>query len=115
VSSLLPDLESAGLKIEQWQGPDLARWSGGFYDLVRGLGEDGANTPGVYHRPQPVLDVPAATAVTKPLGDGWVWDRRHSPTDIAPLVAATGAVGLLCAPAAKPFVSAYEAGGVQTI
>lgn len=115
VSSMLPDLEAAGLKVEPWQGPDLARWSGAFYDLVRGLGEDGTNTPGVYHRPQPVLDVPAATAVTKPLGDGWVWDRRHSPTDIAPLVAATGAVGLLCAPAAKPFVSAYEAGGVQTI
>jgi hypothetical protein len=108
VSSLLPDLEAAGLKVEPWQGPDLARWSGGFYDLVRGLGEDGTNTPGVYHRPQPVLDVPAATAVTKPLGDGWVWDRRHSPTDIAPLVAATGAVGLLTKPVEGPKRSKYE-------
>jgi len=93
----------------------LARWSGQFYDLVRGLAEDGSNTPGVYHRPQPVLDVPAATAVTKPLGDGWVWDRRHSPTDISALVAATGAVGLLCKPSEPVFVSAYETGGVNVI
>ena len=115
VSSLLPDLEAAGLRVEPWQGPDLARWSGQFYDLVRGLAEDGSNTPGVYHRPQPVLDVPAATAVTKPLGDGWVWDRRHSPTDISALVAATGAVGLLCKPSEPVFVSAYETGGVNVI
>ncbi|HET8765800.1 MAG TPA: terminase large subunit [Pedococcus sp.] len=108
VSSLLPDLEAAGLPVEPWQGPDLARWSGAFYDLVRGLGEDGSNTPGVYHRPQPVLDVPASTAVTKPLGDGWVWDRRHSPTDIAPLVACTGAVGLLTRPVEGPKRSKYE-------
>lgn len=108
VSTLLPDLAAAGLLVEPWQGPDLARWTGGFYDLVRGLGEDGTNTPGVYHRPQPVLDVPASTAVTKPLGDGWVWDRRHSPTDISPLVAATGAVGLLTKPVEGPKRSKYE-------
>lgn len=115
VSSLLPDLEAAGLTVVPWQGPDLARGSGVFYDLVRGLSEDGSNTPGVYHRPQPVLDVPAATAVTKPLGDGWVWDRRHSPTDISPLVAATGAVWLLTKPVEAPAVSAYESRGVLSI
>ena len=102
VSSLLPDLADAGLTVVPWQGPDLARASGGFYDLVRGLADDGRNMPGVYHRPQPVLDVAAATAVTKPLGDGWVWDRRHSATDIAPLVAATGAVWLLSRPDTTP-------------
>jgi hypothetical protein len=115
VSSLLPDLEAAGLTVVPWQGPDLARWSGAFYDLVRGLGEDGSNTPGVYHRPQPVLDVPASTAVTKPLGDGWVWDRRHSPTDIAPLVACTGAVGLLTKPVEHVGPSAYEDRGLEVV
>jgi phage terminase large subunit-like protein len=108
VSSLLPDLKAAGVTVLDWQGPDLARASGGFYDLVRGLSEDGSNTPGVFHRPQPVLDVPAATAVTKPLGDGWVWDRRHSPTDISPLVAATGAVWLATRTPEKPKRSKYE-------
>jgi hypothetical protein len=62
-----------------------------------------------------VLDVPAATAVTKPLGDGWVWDRRHSPTDIAPLVAATGAVGLLTKPVEYVGPSAYEDRGLEVV
>ena len=48
------------------------------------------------HLPQPLLDVAASVAVTKPLpGDAWAWDRRKSPLDIAPLVAATGAVWLV--------------------
>lgn len=126
VSGLLDDLESEylapgdakarpGLAVVRWQGSDLSRGSGAFYDLVRGLGEDGTNTPGVYHRPQPILDIPAATAVTKPLGDGWVWDRRKSSTDIAPLVAANAAVWLLTKPIEAPAVSAYESRGVQTV
>ena len=126
MSGLLDDLESEylapgdakarpGLAVVRWQGSDLSRGSGAFYDLVRGLGEDGTNTPGVYHRPQPILDIPAATAVTKPLGDGWVWDRRKSPTDIAPLVAANAAVWLLTKPIEAPAASAYESRGVQTV
>jgi len=100
VSGLLIDLAEAGVPIVDWQGADLPAGTGGFYDLVR------AN--GVRHLPQPVLDVAAATAVTRPSGDGWLWDRRHSSTDIAPLVAATGAVWLLGRPVEKPFVSKYE-------
>ena len=114
-SGLLVDLAAAGLTVEPWQGPDLARSCGHFYDLVRGLGDDGKNRPGVFHRPQPVLDVPAATAVTKPLGDGWVWDGRKSPTDIAPLRGATGAVWLLTKPVEAPVRSAYESRGLLTI
>ena len=41
----------------------------------------------VRHNPQPVLDQAAALAVTKPLGDNEVIDRRRSPVDTAPLVA----------------------------
>jgi len=100
VSGLLIDLAEAGVPIVDWQGADLPAATGAFYDLVR------AN--GVRHLPQPVLDVAAATAVTRPSGDGWLWDRRHSSTDIAPLVAATGAVWLLGRPVDKPFVSKYE-------
>lgn len=108
VSGLLVELEAAGVPVTLWQGSDLGAGSGGFYDLVR------AN--GIRHLPQPALDVPAATAVTKPSGDGWLWDRRHSPTDIAPLIAATASVWLLNRPAEPVFVSAYESGaGVLTI
>lgn len=114
-SGLLVELEAAGMAVEKWQGPDLARSCGAFYDLVRGLGDDGKNRPGVFHRPQPVLDVAAATAVTRPLGEGWVWDGRNSPTDIAPLRGATGAVWLLTKPQEVKAVSAYEERGLVTV
>ena len=107
VSGLLPVLAAAGVPIVDWQGPDLGAGSGGFYDLVRDNGFD--------HLPQPVLDVAAATAVTKPSGDGWLWDRRHSPTDIAPLIAANGAMWLLNRPVEVEFVSAYASGRVEVI
>lgn len=100
VSGLLQELKEAGLPVIEWQGPDLTNGSGAFYDLVR------AN--GIRHLPQPLLDVAAATAVTKPAGDGWLWDRRRSPTDIGPLIAATGAVWLLNRPTEAPKRSKYE-------
>lgn len=94
VSSLVDPIREEGLPYEEWSGSELGRGSGAFYDLVR--------AGGLRHLPQPVLDVAAATAVTKPAGDAWLWDRRKSPTDIAPLVAATGAVWLLTRPADTP-------------
>lgn len=90
VSSLTDDLEKSSLPLIKWAGPDLGRATGLFYDLVR------ADIPGVYHRPQPALDIAASTAATKPSGDSWLWDRSKSVADISPLVAVTGAVwGLL--------------------
>lgn len=86
-SSLLDELTAAGVKVVEWKGSDLGRGSGLFYDLVC---QDRFR-----HLGQPALDIAAATAVTKPLGDAWVWDRRKSPTDIASLVAVTGAVWLV--------------------
>lgn len=115
VSSLLPALAEAGINVVDWQGGDLARGTGGFYDMVRGIGVDGVTSPGVFHLEQPLLDVAAANAVTRPLGDGYVWDRRHSPVDIAPLVAVTGAAWLLTRPIEAPPVSAYEDRGVLTV
>lgn len=90
VSSLTDDLEKSDLPLIKWGGSDLTRATGAFYDLVR------SDEPGVYHRPQPALDIAASTAVTKPAGDSWLLDRAKSPADISPLVAVTGATwGLL--------------------
>jgi hypothetical protein len=47
------------------------------------------------HLYQPVLDLAANTAATRPVGDAWAWDRRKSPADAAPLVAVTGALWCL--------------------
>lgn len=80
--------------VEDWTGGDLLGACGEAFDMVR----DGA----VRHNPQPVLDQAAATAVTKPLGDGWVINRAKSPSDAAPLVAWIGALWLLSQPESTP-------------
>lgn len=87
VSSLRDAAEVAGLPITDWSGPDQGRGTGMFYDLVRNFE--------LRHLAQPVLDVAAATAAMRPAGDAWMWDLRKSQTDVAPLIAATGAVWLL--------------------
>jgi hypothetical protein len=83
VSSLAEAMRDAGVKVLDWKGADLGAATGAFYDRVRGME--------LRHRPQPNLDVAAATAVVRPLTDAYVWDRKRSPTDVAPLIAVTGA------------------------
>jgi len=104
VSPLMGDLRAslAGvIAVEDWGGPDLPGGTGKFYDLVR-AGD-------LTHNPWPSLDLAAATAVPK-LTDGgaFMWDRKKSPTDVAPLQAATGAVWLLTRPSEAPMRSKYE-------
>lgn len=109
VSSLLDALEASTLPDVKWGGADLPKACGMLYDLVRLPTDEDAGKLRVYHLPQPVLDVPAATAVTKPLGDGgWVFDRKRSPQDCAPMMAAAGAVWLLLNLPPEIGPSAYE-------
>jgi hypothetical protein len=83
-ASLIDDLTAAGMTVIEWKGDDVGRGCGAFYDLVR--------SGRFRHRPQPLLDIAASTAVTRPLRDAWAWDRKNSPHDIAPLVSVTGAI-----------------------
>jgi hypothetical protein len=111
VSALMGELkaELGGLvPVYDWVGGDVPGWTGKFYDLVRN-GE-------IDHNPWPSLDLAAAVAVPK-LTDGgaFMWDLKRSPADIAPLQAATGAVGLLVAPSEAPVVSVYEERGLVTL
>jgi len=95
VSSLRDAAEFAGLPVTEWAGPNQGRATGQFYDLVRNFG--------LRHLAQPILDVAAATAAMRPAGDGvWMWDLRKSQTDVAPLIAATGAVWLLLPKLVEP-------------
>lgn len=108
-SSLLEELEQAGITVTKWGGKDLAGGHGTFYDAVA-KGVEGATR----HRAQPVLEVAVATAATKPLGEAWVIDLRKSAADAASLKAVIGAYwGLVNA--APPLVSVYETRGVLTI
>lgn len=112
VSALMTDLRVAlegTIPVVDWQGGDLPGGTGRFYDLVR----ENALT----HNPWPSLDLAAATAVPK-LTDGgaFMWDRKRSPTDVAPLQAATGAVWLLLAGMPEaPKESIYESRGLVTL
>lgn len=100
VSSMAEDLQSMGIPNKPWAFSDLGKACGMFYDLVRAVvletGDTDAGLSAISHTSQPVMDIAANTARVKAAGDAWIWDRAKSPSDIAPLVAATGAVwGLL--------------------
>jgi hypothetical protein len=122
-SSLLPALEQIeGLAVKPWGGGELGKGFGMFYDLLRGFNPDESSdpdspaadpealqTPLLWHRNQPNLNMAAAQAVTKPAGDGILLDRKNSPVDIAPLIAVIGATWLYFAhPPAVKKRSKYE-------
>lgn len=101
VSSMAEELKRIA-HIEPFEvgGRDLAAWSGRLWDGVAACAKDSESdsTP-VMHRPQPVLDIAARTAATKPLGDSaWVFDRGKSPEDCSPLIACAMALGMLTRP-----------------
>lgn len=97
-SSLREPLEAAGVPVVACQDGALPASMGSFYDAVTG--------GRLRHREQDALDRAAEQAAVKPLGDTWIWDRRGSAIDIAPLCAATFAAwGLGQTPAKR--VSAY--------
>lgn len=113
-SSLLEELQALeGLTVLEWSGSALGSSTGAFYDGVRC--EPTKNEAGqtvvpkrIYHRPQPILDIAAANAVPKLLGESYVWNRAKSPVDVAPLVAVTGALWALNRPPEAPTRSKYE-------
>ena len=110
----LRDIE--GLEIIEWQGKELGIAAGGLWDMVAGQVIDGHSSQLVFHRPQPVLDVAAAVAASRPVGDGaWMWDRQKSPADISPLVAVTGALWDATRVDEPVVVSAYESSALMFV
>jgi hypothetical protein len=105
-SSLVPILLGAKVNVVEWGGAQLGQATGLFYDRIRAaVGEGETPQLQLRHRDQPLLNLAAATASTRPVGDAWLWDRRRSPTDAAPLIAVTGA--LWCLHNGMPRRSAY--------
>jgi hypothetical protein len=108
-SSLIEGLREADVNVVEWGGGDIPNATGNFYDRVRSAVDAEAESPGLRHRNQPLLNVAAATAVPKLTeGGAFMWDRKKSPTDAAPLIAVTGALWCLTRPTEKPTRSAYE-------
>lgn len=113
VSSLLTALRDARVRVVEWSGAALGAGTGDFYDRVRAAVGEGTGAKQVRHRDQPALNLAAATAATRPLGDAWLWDRRRSATDVAPLIAVTGA--LWCLHNGMPRVSAYASRRLEVL
>lgn len=124
-SGLIADLnELEHVTVVEWGGMELGAGCGKFYDGVKAhqWTPDPANNEQesdrpvrLWHLPQPVLDLAAGTAVTKPLGDAWVWNRKASPYGAAPLMAATGAAWDVLQPVEIVPVSAYETGTLMVV
>lgn len=123
VSGLLEDLQKIEwLTVVEWGGADLGGACGRFFDGVKAhLWEPAPEFPDavqpvrVWHLPQPVLDLPAGTAVTKPLGDAWAWNRQGSPFGAAPLMAVSGAAWDALRPVVEDAESAYEDGDLMIV
>ncbi|QGZ16895.1 terminase [Arthrobacter phage LittleTokyo] len=123
VSGLLEDLkEVPWLTVVEWGGADLGGACGKFFDGVKAhLWEPDPDFPDavrpvrVWHLPQPVLDLAAGTAVTKPLGDAWAWNRQASPFGAAPLMAVSGAAWDAARPVVVSEESAYEDGDLMIV
>lgn len=110
-----------GVEVCECIGRDLGAWCGRLWDAVAASADDADSdaTP-IMHRPQPVLDLAANTATTRPLGDGaWGWDRLKSREDVSPLVALTMAYGQATrvaeAPTPQRKPTAYASRGVRTV
>jgi hypothetical protein len=95
LSAVNPDTQEPDLTIVPWEGSELGKAGGQFYDKVarHELDDEGKKVykPSIWHTKQPILDVAANTAVVKQAGDAWMIDRRRSPLDSSPLIAANGA------------------------
>jgi hypothetical protein len=93
--SMAEDLIKAGLNVVEWKGTDIPSGCGSFYDAVsppQPEEDEDPLPPRLRRVSQPLLDLAASTAATRPLGDAWAWDRKRSLHDAAPLVAVTGAL-----------------------
>lgn len=109
--------------VVEWGGTDLGAGCGKFFDGVKAhqwtpdasVPDEQVQPVRIWHLPQPVLDLAAGTAVTKPLGDAWVWNRKASPYGAAPLMAATGAAWDVLQPVEIVPVSAYETGTLMVV
>jgi hypothetical protein len=88
VSGLIPEMAAAGLNNITLLpvGVELQTACGLLYD--------GICEHTIFHRPAPMLDRAAASGVARTAGDAWVFDRRNSPVDVAPLIAVAAAVWL---------------------
>lgn len=82
---LIDEIGRRGLTVQEISSLELVTYAGTMFDLISNLE--------LRHDDQTMLTAAAGSAVTRPLGDAWAWDRRRSPVEISTLIAATNAAG----------------------
>ena len=80
-ASLLEEFEAAKIKVTTTSTRDLAGACGAFYD--------GAMEDWLRHTDQPQVNVALSVARKKPVGDGWIWNRKNADSDITPIISQT--------------------------
>ena len=96
---LIPHLEAAGVRVAVKSTNEVLDAHANLFQLVQ--------EQKVSHADYPELQTAVAGATTRPVGDRWMWARRHSTADISPLEAATLAVGHLYRPERVPAIHAW--------
>jgi hypothetical protein len=84
IGALLPEMSRAGLDLDPLKSGDLPKACGAFYDRVM------ART--LHVRPSDQLDDAVSGAAKWVRGDGFIWRRQTTTSDISPLMCATLAV-----------------------
>lgn len=84
-ASLVVVLDDLGVKVETVNAPEHGQACGRLVDMV--------NDETLAHLGSAELRDAIRGARSRPLGDSWAWSRKHSSVNIAPLVAATLALG----------------------
>lgn len=99
--SLVPALVAAGVTVHEVKAREFQRACAGLYDDVM--------AGRLHYAGHDALDAAVVAATRRMVGEGWVFDRRGGPNDIAPLIAATVArwVSLTAPPPQEPLVFAY--------
>lgn len=103
-AALVAALADAGVQVVEFGTRDVVAACGEFYDRVM--------QGRVAVRTHPRMDLAAAAAVRRPVGDAWCWGRKSAQADVSPLVAATLAVRAASGPSG---VSIYEDRGMVTL
>jgi len=101
-SMLIDEMREAHLPVTAWgPGREVQAGSALFYD--------GIVDHTIFHRPAPLLDSAATSGSARHAGDSWIFDRRNSPVDVAPIIACAAAVWLEAARGKKgqPKISAW--------
>ena len=102
--SLIATLVEEGVTVVEFGPRDVVAACGEFYDRVM--------QARVTVRTHPRLDLAAAAAVRRPVGDAWVWGRKRAQGDVSPLMAATLAIRAAAVPLGE---SVYEERGLVTL